>query len=157
LVILDRSRGIAPPDTVIPDPPVGPEPEPEPEPEPPVWASGRWSLTADGQPLALDFDEARLGLPAGMGVVAVTAGGTADTAHLTFSTPYGAGVMRLVHASDRVTGSMTVAGQSAAVTGERAVVQPEPDDPLPPVEPPPSDGRAFFADDFESYSIGSTI
>src|SRR5690606_13498493 len=127
---------------------------------------GRWSLTADGQPLALDFDEARLELPAGMGAVAVTADVTADTAHLTFSTPYGAGVMRLVHASDRVTGSMSVAGQSAAVTGERAIVTPEPDVPVPPVEPepdppadstpaPPSTGEPFFEDDFDNGRLNS--
>src|SRR5690606_23101920 len=125
-----------------PDPPVEPDP-------PAAWATGRWSLRVDGQPLALDFDEARLELPAGMGVVAVTADVTADTAHLTFQTPYGAGVMRLVHASDRVTGSMTVAGQSAAVTGERAIVQPEPDVPEPPA-PPAGDGTPFFEDTFDS-------
>src|SRR5690606_37641207 len=103
-----------PPDTVIPDPP-------EPEPEPPVWATGRWSLTVNGQPLALDFDASRLELPSGMGVVAVTATITADTAHLSFSTPYGAGTMRLVHTAGTVAGTMTVAGQSAQVTGERVV------------------------------------
>src|SRR5690606_7290499 len=104
---------VVPPDTVIPDPP-------EPEPLAP-WATGRWSLTVDGQPLALDFDAARLELPMGMGVVAVTATITADTAHLSFSTPYGAGTMRLVHTAGTIAGTMTVAGQSAQVTGERVV------------------------------------
>src|SRR5690606_4120850 len=116
-----------------------------------------WSLTADGQPLALDFGEARLGLPAGMGVVAVTADVMADTAHLTFQTPYGAGVMRLVHASDRVTGSMSVAGQSAAVTGERAIVPPEPE-PEPPAHStpaPPSTGEPFFEDNFDNGRLNS--
>src|SRR5690606_12168561 len=57
-----------PPDTVPgePDEP-DPEPEPEPDPEPPMWATGRWALEVNGQPLALDFDAARLELPMGMG------------------------------------------------------------------------------------------
>src|SRR5690606_41586509 len=69
----------------------------------------------------------------------------------------GAVARRRVHASELVTGCIGAAGRRAAVTGERAIVQPEPDVPEPPVEPPPRDGRALFADDFESYSIGSTI
>src|SRR5690606_30714111 len=103
----------SPPDTVPPDtvPPAEPpdttpeppdtvpvEPEPEPEPGPPVWATGRWALEVNGQPLALDFDAARLELPMGMGVVTISTSLSADTARLTFQVPvYGAGVMQLVH------------------------------------------------------------
>lgn len=150
LVILDRSRGAAPPDTivvppdtVIPDPPVEPDPEPEPEPEPPVWATGRWALRANGQPLALDFDAARLELPMGMGVVTISTSLSADTARLTFQVPvYGAGVMRLVHTAGTVAGTMTVAGQSAQVTGERVVV-PRPIIDLDTVAPAPRIGLRY--------------
>src|SRR5690606_10181567 len=126
---------VVPPDTVIPDPP---------EPEPPApWATGRWSLTVDGQPLALDFDAARLELPMGMGVVTISTSLSADTARLTFQVPvYGAGVMQLVHTAGTVAGSMTVAGQTAIVAGER-VVAPQPIIDLDTVAPAPRIGMRY--------------
>ena len=129
-----------PPDTVPEEPD---EPEPPAEPEPGAWATGRWALRANGQPIALDFDAARLELPMGMGVVTVSTSLSADTARLTFQVPvYGAGVMQLVHTAGTVAGTMTVAGQSAQVTGERVVV-PRPIIDLDTVAPAPRIGLRY--------------
>lgn len=129
-----------------PEPPVeepDPDPDPPPEPEPERWATGRWTITVDGQPGAIDFGSSQVTLPQfGTLTARVQVDGNSVTATFDLGAAHGAGTLALTHTDGRLAGSARAAGQTVSVTGQREGVEPGagPDDPNDPLPPAPGAG-----------------
>lgn len=128
-----------------PEPEEPPVEDPEPEPgdddndDPAEWFSGRYALSLDGLPGMLDIDAGTVTLPI-FGRVAAAIDELGGKVIATFEVPgHGEGTIELTYRDGALSGHATTAGQRVPVTGQREseAPEPEPQEPLPPVEPNP--------------------